>query len=102
MRKLPALLLTSALFASIALSGCKRAHQIAHHVASSEPDYTPQIQTDITKIHLDGLKYPDFSDIQPQVSALYNAHDFDAVWIKGGKPTSQANAMLQEFSNAAK
>ncbi len=102
MRIVPVLLLTSALLSTSALSGCKRAHQIVHHVASSEPNDTPQIQADITSGHLDGLKYPDFTDIQPQVTALYDGRDFDLVWLKNGKPTSQANAMLQEFSNAAK
>lgn len=102
MRKLPVLLLTSTLLVTSALSGCKRAHQIAHHVTSSEPNDTPQIQANIATGHLDGLKYPDFSDLQPQVKALYEARDFDLVWLKSGKPTAQANAMLQEFSNAAK
>ena len=102
MRTLPVLLLATTLLSAPAFSGCKRAHQIAHHVTSSEPDDTPQIQADLTSGHLDGSKYPDFSDIQPQVSALYDARDFDLVWLKNGKPTSQANAMLQEFSNAAK
>jgi murein L,D-transpeptidase YcbB/YkuD len=96
------LFLFGALSASSILSGCKRAHQIVHHVASSEPDYTPQLQADITAGKLDGLKYPDFSDIQSQVSSLYDKRDFDAVWVKNGKPTSQANAMLSEFSNAIK
>jgi murein L,D-transpeptidase YcbB/YkuD len=102
MRTLPTVLLTSALLVTPFVSGCKRAHEVVHHVTSSEPDDTPQIQADISSGHLEGLKYPDFSSIQPQVSALYNAREFDLVWLKSGKPTTQANAMLQEFSNAAK
>ncbi|WP_074653425.1 L,D-transpeptidase family protein [Terriglobus roseus] len=99
---LPKLILLGALSATSFLSGCKRAHQLAHHVASSEPDYTAQIQADVTPGKLDGMKYPDFADIQSQVASVYDTHDFDAVWIKNGKPTAQANAMLSEFSNAIK
>lgn len=84
------------------LSGCKRTHQMIHHVTSSEPDYTPQIVAIITPGKLDALKYPDFTDIQPQVNALYDMHDMDALWVKNGKPTPQATAMMQEFSNAVK
>ena len=102
MRMLPKLILLGALSVSSLLSGCKRAHQMVHHAASSEPDYTPQLQADITTGKLDGLKYPDFTDIQPQVANLYDGRDFDAVWIKNGKPTPQADAMLSEFSNAIK
>ncbi|MEZ2347223.1 murein L,D-transpeptidase [Terriglobus sp. RCC_193] len=87
-------------FALLPLSGCKRTQQIIHHATSSEPDYTPQILAAITPGHMDGMKYPDFTDIQAQVNNLYDAHDFDLLWVKGGKPTAQADAMLQEFSNA--
>ncbi|MGI4756246.1 MAG: peptidoglycan-binding protein, partial [Janthinobacterium lividum] len=84
------------------LSGCKRAEHIAHHVASSEPDYTSQIQANVTSGHLPDLKYPDFTDMQSDVSTFYNNREFDLAWVKSGKPTSQADSMLQEFSNAAK
>ncbi|WP_041592404.1 L,D-transpeptidase family protein [Terriglobus roseus] len=75
---------------------------MAHHVTSSEPDYTSQLQADVTPGKLDGMKYPDFTDIQPQVASLYDMRDFDAIWVKNGKPTAQASAMLSEFSNAIK
>lgn len=87
-------------FSLLPLSGCKRTHQIIHHATSSEPDYTPQILANITPGHIDGMKYPDFADMQAQVNNLYDTHDFDLLWVKSGKPTAQADAMLQEFSNA--
>lgn len=87
-------------FALLPLAGCKRTHQIIHHATSSEPDYTPQILADITAGHIDSMKYPDFTDIQGQVNALYDMRDFDALWVKNNKPTAQADAMLQQFSNA--
>ncbi len=51
---------------------------------------------------MDALKYPDFSAIQPQIANFYDTRDFDLAWVKNGKPTKQADAMLQEFSNASK
>ncbi len=75
---------------------------MVHHVASSEPDYTSQIHADVDTGHLDALGYPDFTAIQPQVANFYDTRDFDLAWVKNGKPTKQANAMLEEFSNAAK
>ena len=95
-------LLVLAISATSVLSGCKRAHQIAHHVTSSEPDDTPQIQANLTNGHLEALKYPDFTAIQPQVASFYEGREFDLAWVKNGKPTSQADAMMQEFSNASK
>ncbi len=75
---------------------------MVHHVASSEPDYTSQIQADITSGHMDALKYPDFTEIQPQVANFYDTRDFDLAWVKNGKPTKQATALMEQFSNAAK
>ncbi len=95
-------LLLFAVSSSLVLSGCKRAQHVVRHVTSSEPDYTPQIQANVTAGHLPDLKYPDFIDIQSQVSNFYNGREFDLAWVKSGKPTSQADGMLQEFSNAAK
>ncbi|MGI4854160.1 MAG: L,D-transpeptidase family protein [Janthinobacterium lividum] len=84
------------------LSGCKRAEHMARHVTSSEPDYTSQVQADVTSGHLPDLKYPDFTAMQTDVSNFYASRDSDLAWVKNGKPTTQADGMLQEFSNAAK
>jgi murein L,D-transpeptidase YcbB/YkuD len=102
MRTFQKLLLLAAVSSLTVLSGCKRTKQLVHHATSSEPDYTAQLQSDITPGKLQGMKYPDFSDLQQQVENLYDAREFDLVWLKGGKPTPQADAMLQEFSNALK
>lgn len=90
------------LAATLSFSGCKRAHQLVHHAASSEPNYTPQLQSALTSGHIDDMQFPDFTDIQPQVMNFYDGRDFDAVWIQAGKPTPQADAMLENFSNAIK
>ena len=105
MPTLPRLALVASVSALTLLTACKRTHRVVHatisHTLGSEPDYTPQIQAILTSGHLDGLKYPDFTSIQPAITTLYDDHDNDAIWLSGGKPTAQANAMLQEFSNAA-
>jgi len=100
MRTFPKVLLVAALSATILISGCKKAQEIAHHATSSEPDYTTQLQAVITPGLLDKLKYPDFTDIQPQVAGFYDMHQFDLMWVSGGKPTSQARAMMEAFVNA--
>ena len=102
MRMLPKYLFVLSLAASTLFTGCKRAHQIAHHVAISGPDYTPQIKADTAAGHLDTLKYPDFTDLQQPVANFYDGRDYDLAWVKNGKPTSQADAMLQEISNATR
>ena len=102
MRNLSRSLLVLAFCVPPLLTGCKRAQQIAHHVATSGPDYTPQIKADTDSGHLDALKYPDFTDLQPQVASFYDGRQYDLAWVKNGKPTSQADAMLQEISNATR
>ena len=107
MRNATKLALAAALSLSTLLNGCKRMHRAAHntinHTLGSAPDYTPQLQAILTAGHLPDLKYPDFTDIQLALQNLYDTHDFDPVWLDDkAKPTPQANAMLQEFSNATK
>jgi murein L,D-transpeptidase YcbB/YkuD len=104
MRNLPKLALVAALSLSVLLTGCKRAHRIAHqtinHTFTSEPDYTPQIETLLQSPKISDLKYPDYSDLQAAIVSFYDEHDDDPVWFAAGKPTAQANAMLEAFSNA--
>ncbi len=106
MRPLPRLLLVAALSSVSLLAGCKRAHRMAHqtlnHTIGSEPDYTPQIQALLTTPHISDLKYPDFAALQAPINDLYDQHDFDALWVKSGKPTPQAEEMLAEFAGALK
>lgn len=97
---LPALLLT------LPLSGCKRAKRMATQAAGSigvaQPTYTDAIQQVVNTGHMDALKWPDYSDLQPAVSSFYDNHDYQLAWSKDGKPTAQADALMQAFSNARK
>lgn len=102
MRMIPKALLLLAVSSPAVLTGCRKAHHLVKQVTQNQPDDTPQIQAAVTAGHIDGLKYPDFAPIQADVSNFYNGRDFDLSWSKSGKPTSQATAMMEEFSNAAK
>ncbi|WP_419805358.1 L,D-transpeptidase family protein [Terriglobus sp.] len=95
---LPALLLT------LPLTGCKRAKHLAAQATGSvgvtQPTYTDAIQQAISSGHMDALKWPDYSDLQPAVNSFYDDREFTLAWSKDGKPTSQASALMQAFSNA--
>ena len=104
MRSMFARLLLPALLLTLPLSGCKRAKRIAVQAAGtvgvSQPTYTDAIQQGISSGHLDALKWPDYSDLQPAVNTFYDNRDFTLAWSKDGKPTSEATALMQAFSNA--
>jgi murein L,D-transpeptidase YcbB/YkuD len=106
MRILAKLALVAALSVFTLLTGCKRANKIARHTIShaisTQPDYTPQLEAVLASPQLADLKYPNYSDIHDAVVSFYDDHDDDPVWCKDGKPTAQANSMLEEFSNATR
>ncbi|GAA3754552.1 L,D-transpeptidase family protein [Terriglobus aquaticus] len=106
MRSVVAVLLLPALLVTLPLSGCKRAKRIAAQAAGSvgvsQPTYTDAIQQAISTGHMDALKWPDYSDVQAAVSGFYDSRDYTLAWSKDGKPTAQANELMQAFSNARK
>ncbi len=98
MRKFLKVLLVLAVCSPLILAGCKRAEHIVRHVTSSEPDYTPQIQANVTSGHLPDSKYPDFTGMQADVSNFYNGREFDLAWVKSSKATAQADAALFDIA----
>jgi len=84
------------------LAGCKKTSSVIRQVATGEPDTTQPLQSAINPGRMDGLQYPDFHDIQPQVNALYGGREFIPMWVKNGRPTKQASSLLDEFEHAAK
>ena len=90
---------------ALALSGCK--HHSKHAAALfSSTDYPGHLQALTAAPSLPALRWPNFTDVQPQVQALYAAHDGDLLWITGDSPdaiapTPQAHQLLQLFTNAA-
>lgn len=98
------LLFAAALLVSLPVSGCKKAKQVAAQatgsIGVSAPTYTDELHGAIDPGHLALLKYPDFSDIQPAIASFYDSRNFTLAWSDKGKPTTQASAMMEEFSNA--
>lgn len=67
---------------------------------------TAPIQTLIGSGHLDGLRWPDFTRIQPGVARFYEANGFNLAWVRtgvlrAGAPTPQAQALISVLRNAA-
>jgi murein L,D-transpeptidase YcbB/YkuD len=98
------LLVTAAVLTVFPLSGCKKTRQIAAQatgaVGVTAPTYTDELHGAIDPGHLALLHSPDFSDIQPAISSFYDNRNFTLAWSKDGKPTKQATAMMEAFSNA--
>ncbi len=51
---------------------------------------------------LDQLRWPNFSDYRSDLKAFYQPFDNAPAWIDGGKPTTQALAMIALFQAAEK
>ena len=47
------------------------------------------------------LRWPNFSDVQPDVADFYAAGGNTLAWLANGKPTAQAYAMIQLFKEAS-
>ena len=89
------LVLTALLFAD----GCHR-----HRKTISAPntaDYADNIQAVTAQKTLSILRWPDYSDYQPAVMTFYDDRNNEIAWTRDGKPTKQATAFIQAFSDAA-
>ncbi len=89
------LVLTALLFAD----GCHR-----HRKTISAPntaDYADNIQAVTAQKTLSILRWPDYSDYQPAVMTFYDDRNNEIAWTRDGKPTKQATAFVQAFSDAA-
>lgn len=104
MRFVSARLLFPVLLLTLPLNGCKRAKRMAAQAAGSvgvsEPTYTDTLQAALQSGHMDSVRWPDVSDVQTAATAFYDNRDFTLAWSKNGKPTSQASALMEAFSNA--
>ncbi len=96
-------LLTAALVL-LPCTGCKKAKQIAAQTAGSvgisEPTYADAIHAAVDSSHMDELRWPNLSDVQQPVAAFYDNRQYTLAWSKNGKPTKQADGIMQAISNA--
>ena len=68
--------------------------------ATAVPIATDEMSALIAAGKLSDLRWPNFSDVRPQVASFYAAGGNTLAWVDGGKPTSQALAMIQQFKQA--
>ena len=47
------------------------------------------------------MRWPDYSDFQPQVEEFYDNRNDELAWTRGGLPTQSAMALIQVFESAA-
>lgn len=47
------------------------------------------------------LRWPDFTDLQPDIATFYSEGDDALAWVHDRQPTAQAQAMIQLFKQAA-
>lgn len=98
------LLLSATILIVLPFTGCKKAKQFAAQttgsIGVSDPTYTDAIHTSIDSGNLDTLHWPNFADLQPAISTFYDNRNFTLAWSKDGKPTKQASALIEAFSNA--
>ncbi len=50
---------------------------------------------------LSGLRWPNFTRIQPDVARFYELNDYQLAWVRSGAITPQAQALLGVLENAA-
>jgi L,D-transpeptidase YcbB len=74
--------------------GCRSQNTSASTQAANAQSIAGQLRTIAERGTLADLKYPNFPDYRPQVQALYQAVNDTPVWIQGGQPTTQAQALI--------
>ncbi|MEO7028177.1 MAG: L,D-transpeptidase family protein [Acidobacteriaceae bacterium] len=75
------------------ISGCRK------HRGST--DLATNVQHVVNSPQLAILKWSNYSDFQPQVKQFYDARDWALAWTEDGQLTSQADEIIQAFSNSA-
>jgi L,D-transpeptidase YcbB len=100
-----ALLLLSSL---VLLGGCRGGvkalwAKFHHRRAKSKEnttDYADTISDIVDSGKLSILRWPNYSEFQPQVNQFYDGRNYELAWTRDGKPTDSAAAMMQVFANA--
>ena len=69
--------------------------------ASSPPDPDQLLRALADSGSLSGLRWPNFTRIQAEVTRVYEANRYQLAWVRGGAPTPQAQAIMAVLENAA-
>ncbi len=84
---------------ALLVPGCRTARKVA--LSIDTPSHASELQPLVTVKTLPGLRWPDFSDIQPAVQKFYENSNYALAWSKDGKPTATAREFLEQIQNAA-
>jgi murein L,D-transpeptidase YcbB/YkuD len=90
--------LLALLVACAALSGCK--HGAKGLPFATQPDEAAAVQKVVASPLLSALRWSNYVEYQPQVQALYAAHNDEPVWIADGKPTASAKQLIELLADA--
>lgn len=69
---------------------------------SADSATAAQICSLIATSRLDELRWPDCSSYRIQVEQFYRSLGYELAWVQQGRPTQQANAMIELFQTAEK
>jgi len=96
LRRIGVLLSACALL--LALGGCHSAPPAG--IPAPRGDAAPAVQQILASPKLASLRWPDYTDLQPQVQKFYAARNDNPAWLHDGEPTPAATALLQLFHDA--
>ena len=82
------------------LAGC-RSKPRKSASAPNSPAYADQLHALVNQKQLPMLRWPNYSDLQGEVKAFYDARNFEVAWTRNGAPTTSALAFMQDFRDAA-
>ena len=90
-------------------TGCKTTrrayYNLTHHRRAKNrvntTDYADNVEGFVDAGQLEGMRWPKFGPLLPVVQQFYDDRNFELAWSRDGKPTEQANALMQTFETAA-
>lgn len=92
----------------VSLGGCRGGVKALwakfHHRKSKTKENTTDYATTIANMAaantLSVMRWPSYTDFQPQVEGFYDGRNDELAWTRGGLPTESATALIQVFDNA--
>lgn len=94
----------AALAALLPIAGCRRStNKEGKPVAApNTAKFADAIRPLISTKKLDFLRWPQIADYQPLLDRFYNGRELELAWSRDGKPTAQAQAMIEAFAAAGR
>ncbi|HEY0785477.1 MAG TPA: peptidoglycan-binding protein [Acidobacteriaceae bacterium] len=86
------------LAALLAGAGCRRHGATSHATTSATTD---NLKSTLSTSKLPILRWPDFSDYAALTQTFYGARNWEVAWLENGKPTRQAQQLIELFTASA-